>query len=331
VFQDKVLERLRALPGVTAAAVTASVPLSNITPGIQTVHLEGRVGDETRALQVDPNTASDGYFESLGIPVLEGRAFQVSDGPTAPLVAVINASMAKFWTSDPVGARFLPDVPQAPGAAPPWVTVVGVVSDFHLYGPDQGIGPEYYTSYRQVPFSGGQILVRTAGDPGASVPAIKDAVHAIDAESPVAQIQTVEELRHDRLKSPGLTAALLSIFAAIALVVTLTGLAGVIGTSVSQRTREFGLRMALGASRGSVLNLVTRQGIVLVMLGLAAGAGGAYLFSHLIAKYLFATTVTDPAAYVIVAGIFLLSALAATFAPARRATTIDPLTALRTE
>jgi ABC-type antimicrobial peptide transport system permease subunit len=130
---------------------------------------------------------------------------------------------------------------------------------------------------------------------------------------------------------PGLTTALLGIFAGVALVVTLAGLAGLVGTSVSQRTREFGLRMALGATRGSVLRLVLRQGIVLVIAGVALGIGGAYAFSQLIGRFLFETRPTDPMAYAIVACVFAAAALAAAFAPARRATRIDPLVALRSE
>ena len=130
---------------------------------------------------------------------------------------------------------------------------------------------------------------------------------------------------------PGLTAALLSIFAAVALVITVAGIAGLVGTSVSQRTREFGLRMALGASRGSVLQLVLRQGVVLVLIGLAVGIGGAYAFSQLITRFLFQTTSTDISAYVVTALLFIVAALVATIGPARRATSVDPLVALRTE
>jgi len=173
--------------------------------------------------------------------------------------------------------------------------------------------------------------VRTDGPASAMPPVIKAAVHGVDPQIPVEEIQTLAEVRNGRLETPGLTTALLGIFAAVALFITLAGIAGLIGTSVSQRTREFGLRMALGASRGSVLRLVLGQGLILVVVGVLMGVAGAYWFSGLISDSLFQTTPHDPAAYVGVAVVFILAALVATFAPARRATTIDPLNALKAE
>ena len=163
------------------------------------------------------------------------------------------------------------------------------------------------------------------------MPAIKAAVHGVNAGIPVEEIRTLDEVRADRLSVPGLTATLLTVFAGVALAVTLAGIAGLVGTAVSQRTREFGLRMALGASRGSVLQLVLRQGLVLVLIGAAVGVGGALAFGRLIDRFLFQTTPTDPLAYAAVAAVFVVAALAAALGPARRATTIDPLTALRAE
>jgi len=163
------------------------------------------------------------------------------------------------------------------------------------------------------------------------VPVIKAAVHGVDPQIPVEELVSLDDLRNQQLATPAVTATLLSLFAMVALLVTLAGLAGVIGTSVSQRTREFGLRMALGASRGSVLQLVVRQGLVLVAVGVVVGVAGAYGFSRLIARYLFETTPTDVVAYAAVAVLFLLAAAVATAAPARRATTVDPLITLRSE
>jgi ABC-type antimicrobial peptide transport system permease subunit len=161
---------------------------------------------------------------------------------------------------------------------------------------------------------------------------MKEAVHAADPNAPVEEIATLAQVRQDsQLAAPALTAALLALFAGVALFVTLAGIAGVIGTSVSQRTREFGLRMALGASRISVLKLILGQGAVLVAAGIVIGIGGAYWFSQLIETFLFATEPTDPRAYITVAAVFLAAALIATFGPARRATSIDPLIALKAD
>ena len=197
---------------------------------------------------------------------------------------------------------------------------------------DQEIAAQFYRPVSQVPGSGSRILVRSDSDPATVAHLIRESVHAVDANTPVEEVATLASVRQDaQLAAPGLTAGLLTLFAGIALIVTLTGIAGVIGTAVSQRTREFGLRMALGASRMSVLRLVLGQGAALVGAGVLLGLGGAFWFSQLIDSFLFATTKTDPLAYGAVALVFLAAALAAAFGPARRATSIDPLIALKTD
>jgi putative ABC transport system permease protein len=323
-----ILERLRSTPGVVAAAVTSSVPLSNIQPGQSTIRIEGRTSSDRRVLEADPNVASDGYFETLAIPVVAGRTLRPSDTQDAPPVAVINESMARYWdASDPIGSRFIVE-----GARRElWITVVGVVKDFRLYRADREVEPQFYRPFQQTGGFAGRVLVRADGNPRALASAIQAAVHAVDPKAPVEELQTLDELKEGRLAAPGLTAGLLSIFAVVALVITLAGVAGVISTSVAHRTREFGLRMALGASRRSVLQLVLGQGVLLVGIGLVIGLAGAYAFSQLITTYLFATRVTDVAAYAGVALVFLAAAIVAAAGPARRATTIDPLIALKTE
>jgi predicted lysophospholipase L1 biosynthesis ABC-type transport system permease subunit len=242
-------------------------------------------------------------------------------------VAIINASMAKYWQgSDPVGSRF------ALQGSSTWLTVVGVAADFRLYRADRDIEPQYYLPLAQGNGrGGGRLLVRTDGHPAALAGTIKAAVHSVDDQTPVEEIMTLEELRDGRLSAPRLTAALLSIFAIVALVITLTGIAAVIATSVGQRTREFGLRMALGASRASVLRQVVRQGLALLGAGVACGLIGAYVFSRVLARFLFQTPTTDPLAYLMVTTLFVAAGVAACLGPARRATRIDPMIALRTE
>ena len=326
---NAIVDRLRSSPGVRAASVTASVPLSNITPASQSIRIEGRTTSDARLLEVDGYVASEGYFDSLGVPIIIGRDFRRSDDAKAPPVAVINASMAKYWDgANPLGSRFM--VENQPTET--WLTVVGVVSDFHLYSADRDIEPQFYAPFAQSGgFGGGRLLVRTDGNPQDLVNTIKAAVHGVNKDMPVEELKTIDELRNTQLTSPRLTAALLVIFAGVALVITLAGITGVIATSVSQRTREFGLRMALGASRGSVLQMVLGQGVLLVAIGLVLGVGGAYAFSQVIGRFLFATKPTDVPVYLAVAGLFIVVAGAACLAPARRATTIDPLTALRTD
>ncbi len=332
-FYDRVLARLRGSVGVRSAAITNAIPQTNIQPFNQPIRLEGRTSTDGRRLEADGNLASDGYFDTLGIPILSGRDLRPGDGRDAPPVAVINASMAKLWDGvDPVGQRFALDTPPAPGASGPhWVRVVGVVPDFRLYSVDREIPAAYYTPVAQTAGGGGRLVVRTDGNPYDLIPTIKSAIHGVDAQIPVEELRSLKDLRNGQLETSGVTTVLLIIFAAVALLITLAGIAGLIGTSVSQRTREFGLRMALGATRGSVLQLVLRQGLILVVVGVAIGVAGAYGFGRLIARFLFATGPTDVLAYVAVALVFAIAALLAALGPARRATTIDPLKALRTE
>jgi len=332
-IQTEILTRLRASPGVRNAAITSSVPLTNRRPTQPPIVIEGHAPDPTRQLQANPNFASDGFFDTLGVSILAGREFRASDDAKAPMVAMINVSMTKYWDGvDPIGTRFRVDRPVRPGSPEePWMTVVGIVRDFHLHAVDNDVEPQFYVPFNQANFGGGSVIVRADG-PVSDLPAIiRAAVRATDKEIPVEEIQTLEEFRTGQLSSPGLTAALLTMFAAVALLITLAGIAGVVGTSVSQRTREFGLRIALGASRASVLSLVLRQALFFVAVGVAIGLAGAYLFGHVISGFLFETAPTDAFAYSIVATLFVIAALLATFGPARRATSIDPLQALRME
>ncbi|MGE3343540.1 MAG: FtsX-like permease family protein [Vicinamibacterales bacterium] len=258
-------------------------------------------------------------------------ALTTSDTATSPPVAVINASMAKYWEgADPVGSIF-----QIPGGngQPLDVTVAGVVPDFRLYCADQElqIPAQFYLPSSQTGGFAGRVMIRTAGDPMTFVPALKEAVHGVNAGVPVEEVQTLADLRDERQASPRLTTALLSIFAMTALTITLVGLAGVIATSVSHRTREFGLRLALGASPRSVVAMVVRQGAWMVGLGLLAGIAGAIGLSQVLSAYLYETQPTDPSAYLAVVAVFLVAGALACLGPARRATGIDPLASLRSE
>ena len=243
---------------------------------------------------------------------------------------MINASMAKSWDgANPVGSRFaLQGQPTET-----WITVVGVVSDFHLYSADRDIQPEFYTPFGQSGGAGGgRLLVRTDGNPHDLVNTIKAAVHGVNKDIPVEELKTIDELKNTQLTPPRLTAALLTVFAGVALIITLAGVTGVIATSVNQRTREFGLRMALGASRGSVLQLVLGQGVILVTIGTGDRHGRRLRVQQAHQR----PALRDQArptrwSYAAVAAIFLVVATAACLAPARRATTIDPLTALRAD
>jgi predicted permease len=321
------LERLKMTPGVEAAAVTNAVPMANIQPGERPVRIEGVTVDDASQLPLaDQNVGSEEYFDALRIPVVRGRLFRASDDQDAPAVAVINESMERLWGErDPVGLRF-----EVSGTER-WITVIGVVADMRQYSVEREALAQFFTPFLQTPGIGARVLVRTSGSPMDLVPALKAAVYAAHPEVPVERIQTLESLRAGRLASPGLNAALLALFAGLALVITLAGLAAVIGAAVSQRAREFGLRMALGATRQSVLVMVLRQGLTLVVAGLAAGAAGALILSRAMVAYLYETAPTDPVVYLIVAALFVAAATVACLGPARRATSIDPLLALKAE
>jgi predicted permease len=328
-----ILEGLRAAPGIRQAAITNAVPQSAIQGFPLPIRIEG-ITHEGR-LDAEPRVVSDGYFATLGIPILSGRDVRASDTADGPPVVVINTSMAKFWNGlDPIGSRFFIDLPPNPNAPrpPQPFTVVGIVPDFRMYSVDRAIPAEYYRPLAQAPLNGSRIVAQVAGgDPNDAAPAIKAAVHAVDPQIPVEELVPLSELRSDQLATPGVTTALLTVFACVALVITLAGIAGLVSTSVSQRTREFGLRMALGASRASVLQLVLGQSGLLVAIGIAAGLAGAYPFSQLLSRYLFQTPPVDPVAYAAVAATFVVAALGAALGPARRATRVDPLLALRSE
>jgi predicted permease len=328
-----ILQRTKALPGARLAAVTDAVPLSQIAPTDWTIHVAGQPAvDPALAPRVDARVASEDYFSLLGIPILVGRTFASTDTAESRKVAVINQTMSRLWGSrDPVGTTFTLAQPGPNGEPPPTWLVVGVVGDVRQFAVDDPARSVFYRPMQQVALFAGQLLIRTDGDPLGLASAMRAAVRAVDPQVPVENVRTLEDLREDKLTTPRLGAVLLAVFAGLALVITLAGLGAVIATSVSQRTREFGVRIALGASRRSVLVMVVRQGAWLLGVGLVLGVGGALTFGHVLSSYLYQTPVADPVVYTTVAALFLLTGLAACLGPARRAISVDPLLALRSE
>jgi putative ABC transport system permease protein len=322
------LERLQSQPGVISAAITNAVPLAGGAPGTTRFDIEGRVTDDPeRRPTSDTRIASPKYFETIGIPLIAGRVFNDLDTSESQKVIVINKAMAKYWDGvDPVGTKVSPDRGET------WYTVVGVVGDVRQFGLAQETVAQLYIPLEQTQQGlAGRLLVRTQGDPLAFANTLRATVRAIDPNMPVEGVETLDDLRSEALAAPRLTATLLAIFAVLALLVTLAGIGGVIATSVQQRTKEFGLRMALGASRDSVLTMVVRQGVTLVAIGLAVGVVGALAAGRVLNAYLYQTAPREPMIYLGVAGLFILSGVIACLIPARRATTVDPLIALRAE
>jgi putative ABC transport system permease protein len=322
-----ILERLDAQPGVVSAAITNAVPLAGAAPGTTRFDIEGRLADDLNLRPTtDVRVASDKYFDTIGIPLLSGRVFNRFDTPESLPVAVINNAMARYWQGvNPIGTRISTN-------RKTWFTVVGIVGDVRQFGLAVPTVAQIYIPLSQSPFNfAGQVLVRTADNPARFESMLRQTVHAVDPHQPVEAVRTLDDLRREALAAPQLTATLLSVFAGLALLMTLTGIGGVIATSVSARTREFGVRMALGAGRPAVLAMVLRQGLMLVVAGLAIGLAGALAVSRVLSAYLYQTTRYDPIVLVLVVAAFLTSGVIACLGPARRATLVDPLIALRAE
>lgn len=288
--------------------------------------IEGRTRDAGAALpQGDFRSVTPDYFRALGIPLVTGRTFTASDGPQAPEVALVNQSMARrYWgTASPLGARISVDSGRT------WVAIVGVVGDVRQYGLDTEPSDELYAPFAQAPIRESSLVIRTTGEPLAIGRLVEDEVHALDAAQPVADVATLEEIRSQSLASPRVTAALLGLFALLALLITGAGLAGLVAFSVSQRTQEIGVRMALGAERREVLGMVLREGMQLVAAGLVLGLAGAAAVTRLMTGLLFGIPAVDPLTFAAVALVLVGVAAAACLAPARRATRVDPMVALR--
>jgi predicted permease len=326
-FYDRVLERLSGSPGVTGVAIALAPPLANdFGPNDGSFEIEGRpVAEASLRPRADFLRATPEYFDVLGVPVLEGRPITDSDRPTAPRVVLVNRSFARrhFPEGDALTKRISLDRGEN------WWSIVGIVGDVRQYELDTEPGDQIFLAVAQSPLLGGSVLVRTTTSSGEAIRLVREAVRDLDPEQPVDTFRTLEQVRSGALASPRLTAILLLACAAVAVLITATGLGGVLAYAVSQRTHEFGIRLALGALPRSVVGMVVRQGLGLTALGLALGLGGALLFSRLLKGLLFGVTPTDPPTFLAVAALLAVVALGACLLPARRATAVPPAEALR--
>jgi predicted permease len=328
-FYQKLLELLATKPGVISAAFASPFPLDTQSdPYVGTMRIEGRpLPKGTPYAHANLHVVSEQYFQTLGIPLLGGRLFTAADKEGAQSVILISQSLAKrHWPdSDPTGNRISLDDGKN------WLTVVGVVGDVRQYGLSRPPMDTLYAPLLQNAQLGGVLMVHTAMDPYRMSRSVVGAVHEVDPLQPVVRVRTLDDIHDEWLASPRLTASLIALFALLALIITLAGISGVTALAVSQRTREIGIRMALGATRGSVLRMVLSQGMVLVILGLILGAVSAPPLTHLMADLLFGVKPTDPLTYLAVAFVVLAVAAAACFIPSRRAASVDPMVALRAE
>jgi putative ABC transport system permease protein len=324
-FFDQALQRIRALPGVVAAGACTSLPPTYIQQGTS-FEIEGRAQEPgTQSPSVIYMPATPAYLEALGVPLLRGRTIADADTAQAPGVVVINQTLATsfFPNEDPLGHRATVDGVMR--------TVVGIVGDAKYQGLGVEAGPQTYVPYAQSPFPGMRIVVRTTTDPLSLVSAVRSQIQSVDSEEGPTRFATMTQLLSESVVQQRFNTSLVGLFAALAFILSAIGIYGVINYDVTQRTGEIGVRMALGAQSVDVLRLILRQGLVLTLGGLAAGLAGAVLLTRFLSGLLFEVKPTDPLTYAVVAGLLALVALAACLIPARRATKVDPLVALRYE
>jgi putative ABC transport system permease protein len=327
-FFHGALSRVEALPGVEAASVSWMAPLnSDMSPMNGGLTIEGRslrTGEPTP--QVDFEVTSPDYFHVLGVRVLSGRTFTEQDGRKTLDVAVINARMAKhYWpNTSPIGHR-------VSTGDKTWITIVGVVSDVHQYSLDKEPNDAIYLPVDQHAINNSHLLVRTRGDSMRMANQVAAIIHSIDPQQPVTEIRTLDQIRNTQLGTPRVTAMLLGIFAAVALFITIVGVSGTLALSVARRSKEIGIRIALGASKEQILRNVLTQGMAPVLTGLAVGALVAAFSTRVLSKMLFAVKPDDPMTFAGIALLLFLFALLGCLLPARRALNVDPMKALRTD
>ena len=330
-FWTRLQDRISSLPGVKAGAIATGLPPlrqlnANDTQIENFVQVKGGPIQNVDFWQI----VTKDYFKAAGVRLIEGRLFDERDGPGAPDVAIVNQTMARtFWNHrSPVGRRV------RPGFTDPWCTVVGVVADVKNAGLDKPAGTELYLPFNQPQGLGNNrfsIVVRSAGDLTSLIGAVRREVRDLDPTIPVANVRTMDEVMSAAQSRPRFLTALLTLFSSVALILAAVGIYGVIAYSVAQRTKEFGLRMALGAERGDLLKLVVGQGLILVAAGVLLGLGGALSFTRFLSSLLYGVRPTDPITFSVVPLVLGAVALLASYLPARRATKVDPMVALRYE
>jgi putative ABC transport system permease protein len=329
-FYARAEERLRAVPGVENAAFTISVPALGSSWNSVFIVDGQPVPPRSELPSAAWTPVSVSYFDTVGIRVLRGRAFTAADGAGAPTVAVVNETFARrFWPGrDPIGQRIKQGWPEDKTA---WREVVGVVNDVKTDAVDQPVRLQAYLPLAQEPFAFSALVVRTAGDPAVLRATVEAAIREIDPNLPVYDVRTLEQVIQNGVGRQRLLMVLLLGFGGIALVMSAVGVFGVTAYSISQRTQEFGVRMALGAGRGRVLGLVLRQSLWPCLVGIALGVAGSLAATRVLRALLFQVEPFDPATLSAVSLILLLVAGIACVWPARRATRVDPVTALRVE
>ena len=334
-FYNRLLDRVRAIPGVRAAGAVRALPLGS-TIGDFGLRVEGFTPTPGTGAKGDWQIATPGYLEAMGERVIRGRGITADDKTDTMLVALINEEMARrYWAGrDPIGGRL-----QIGGGAPnrPFVTVVGIVADVRHNGITEGVKEKFYVPHTQWHKSTGNpiramtLVVKAQSDPRALTSTVSQTIRELDANLPVAGIRTMDDVVAATLSAPRFTGMLLGAFAVLALVLSAIGIYGVLSYVVSRRTREIGIRVAIGAGRGQVLRLVLGSGVGLALVGIVLGLAVAASLSRLMTTLLHDVQPGDPATYAAVAGALATVAIVASLIPAWRATRVDPVRALKAE
>ena len=330
-FYTDLVQRVQSLAGVRSAAITTNLPLYRQGNSIS-ISVEGQPAPPPGQERiVVTRIISPGYFDTMSIPLLRGRNVTEQDTETTPNVVVISETMARrYWPGeDAVGKRIAAGRVTSPED---WIQVVGVVKDVRQFELNAEPKPQMYLSYRQAGFfEPRDLVVKTDVDPSSLAATVRKAVWEIDKDQPVSNIQTMEEILADSIARQRFSMLLLAIFAGVALVLAGVGIYGVMSYSVAQRTHEIGIRMALGAQTGAVLKLAVGYGMKLVIAGIVIGLIAAFALTRVMATLLFGVTATDPTTFTLISVLLIAVAAVASYVPARRATRVNPIIALRYE
>lgn len=333
-FFDRLLEQISALPGVRAAGAISSLPVTGTGSALH-FNIQARPPNSPQQFTISGyRVVSAGYLKTMGIPLIAGRWIEDRDREQAPPVVVVNSTFARthFPHQSPLGQHI--QLGQRPDPSVPWMQIVGIVADVKQSLASESAA-EMYVPYRQadavLPVFALSLVVRTAGDPLAQTNSIRALVHGIDATQPITGIQTMEGNVSQSIAEPRFRTVLLAMFAGIALILAAVGIFGVMSYSVAQRTRELGLRIALGSSRGRVLQLVLAHGLRLTVVGVVIGLAATFLLTRYVSSMLFDVPPYDPMTLAGVVAVLLVISLCACYLPARRATMVDAVVALREE
>ncbi|HEV7860837.1 MAG TPA: FtsX-like permease family protein, partial [Pyrinomonadaceae bacterium] len=327
-FNNQLLDHLKSLPGVESVSGTTALALGKAS-NYTSFEIDGQPPLPPGELRLAEHIGIfPDYFKTMRVTMLKGRDFTAQDKKESPQVVIINEAMARqFWPhEEALGKRIKIDYDQGVARE-----IVGVVSDVKNFGLDAPPKPEMYVSEIQFPFQGTFIVVRGNGDPKSLSTPITQAVAAVDKDEPIYNIKPMEDVLNNSLARQRFNMLLMSCFAMVAAILAAVGLYGVMAYSVSQRTHELGIRMALGAQRRDILTLIVGHGLKLAAIGVAIGLFGAFALTRVIESLLYGISTTDPTTFGAIALLLVLVSLLASFIPARRATKVDPMIALRYE